>query len=42
MINFTGILVVFGVILVSMMLHELAHGGVAYLLGIRRRKMMEG
>jgi len=33
MVNFTGILVVFGVILVSMMLHELAHGGVAYLLG---------
>ncbi len=33
MVNFVGILVVFGVILVSMMLHELAHGGVAYLLG---------
>ncbi len=33
MINLVGILVVFGVILVSMMLHELAHGGVAYLLG---------
>ncbi|MBQ6147854.1 site-2 protease family protein [Candidatus Saccharibacteria bacterium] len=33
MIDAVGIVVVFGVILVSMMLHELAHGGVAYLLG---------
>lgn len=33
MVDLVGILVVFGVILVSMMLHELAHGGVAYLLG---------
>ncbi len=31
--NLVGILVVFGVILVSMMLHELVHGGVAYFLG---------
>lgn len=28
-----GILIAFGVILLSMMLHELAHGYVAYLLG---------
>ena len=33
MMNLVGILVVFGVILVSMMLHELVHGGVAYFLG---------
>lgn len=31
--NFVGILVVLGVILVSMVLHELAHGVVAYWLG---------
>ena len=31
--NLTGLLVVFGVILVSMVLHELAHGVVAYWLG---------
>lgn len=31
--NVVGVLVVFGVILVSMVLHELAHGWVAYLLG---------
>ena len=33
MINFTGVIIVFGVILVSMVLHELAHGGVAFFLG---------
>lgn len=31
--NFVGILVVLGVVLVSMVLHELAHGVVAYWLG---------
>ena len=33
MVNFIGVFIILGVILVSMMFHELAHGGVAYLLG---------
>lgn len=33
MSGFAGILIVFGIIIFSMMLHELAHGYVAYLLG---------
>lgn len=32
-VNFGTLLIVFAIILVSMMLHELAHGFVAYLLG---------
>lgn len=37
--NLTGLLVVFGVILVSMVLHELAHGVVAYWLGDNTAKV---
>lgn len=33
MFDLTGLLIAFGVIIVSMMLHELAHGYVAYALG---------